>query len=141
MQVFQQPHDFTSRIDIEISGRFVRQNQRRTIDQGPGNRDSLLFAARKLSGEMMRPRSQSYPFERRKSTPAVNLAVTIDHGDLYVFEGRRSWQQVEGLKNESDFCIANAGKLFVPVVCNIFAVKPVTAGARLIEAANDIQEC
>jgi len=40
----QRDHDFIGRSGIEVAGRFVRQEQRRLIDQGAGNGDTLLLA-------------------------------------------------------------------------------------------------
>ena len=42
------PENMFGGFGIEITGRFVRQQQTRSICDGPGNGDTLLFASRKL---------------------------------------------------------------------------------------------
>ena len=43
-QIFEQSHDFDARFRIEISGRFIRQNDRRAIYQRTCNGDALSLA-------------------------------------------------------------------------------------------------
>ena len=44
--------DLAARREVEVAGRLVGQHDRRSIDQGPGDRDPLLLAGRQLVGPM-----------------------------------------------------------------------------------------
>ena len=48
----EQAQDALGRGGIEVSGRFVRDQERRAMDQGAGDRGPLLFAAAQLMDEM-----------------------------------------------------------------------------------------
>ena len=42
----QEPHDLVADLRVEVGGRLVGQDERRVVDQRPGDRHPLLFAAR-----------------------------------------------------------------------------------------------
>ena len=48
VQLLDDPHDLAARSCIEVSGRFVGQEDRRGLDQRPGYADPLLLAAREF---------------------------------------------------------------------------------------------
>ena len=45
------PHDFVADLRIQIGGRLVGQDQGRIVDEGPGDRNSLLLATRQGFGQ------------------------------------------------------------------------------------------
>ena len=47
VQTLQDGEDGIGIFGVQVSGRLIGQKQRRMIHQGPGDRDTLLFAARK----------------------------------------------------------------------------------------------
>jgi hypothetical protein len=68
MQPFQQLEHGPSILLVQISGRFIRQQHARPCDERPGNRNTLLFPARKFSrtvfGPILEPNLRQ-PFPRR----------------------------------------------------------------------------
>ena len=68
MQPFQQLEHGPSILLVQISGRFIRQQHARPSDERPGNRNTLLFPARKFSrtvfGPILQPNLRQ-PFPRR----------------------------------------------------------------------------
>src|SRR4051794_39868745 len=64
IKILEQLHDFFTGPGIEITSRLIRENDRRIIDQSPGNRDPLALAAGQLVRFMMHPVAQSYFAER-----------------------------------------------------------------------------
>ena len=50
VELFEQMHDFSGEFGIEVTGRFVRKDDRRFVDDSPGDADPLLFA----TGEVYR---------------------------------------------------------------------------------------
>ena len=71
-------HDLVAVTPVQLPGRFVRQDDLRLVDQGPGHRHPLAFASGKAVGGMVEPVSQ-FTFSRAatiragrsfRSTPA-----------------------------------------------------------------------
>src|ERR1700730_13983545 len=62
VQLLEHVHDFDRGTAVEVSGRFVREKDRRVIYQRTGNRDALLLTAGKLRWEMVGAIGQSYQF-------------------------------------------------------------------------------
>ena len=65
-------HDFPAGARVEVAGRLVAKQDRRPVDQGSGNRDALLLAARKLILLVVETVAQPHPFEQF-SSPALPL--------------------------------------------------------------------
>jgi hypothetical protein len=49
----QQRHDLFAGARVQVSGRLVGEEDRRIVDQRPGNRHPLLLSAGKLVGPMV----------------------------------------------------------------------------------------
>src|SRR6266446_3609764 len=64
LNLAQQKQNLLAVDAIEVSGGFVSKQYRWAIDQGAGQRATLLLAARQLAGPMPTPRSQAHMFER-----------------------------------------------------------------------------
>src|SRR5882724_983919 len=64
LNLAQQKQNLLAVHAIEVSGGLVGEENRRAIDQGAGQRATLLLAARQLAGPMPTPRSQAHMFER-----------------------------------------------------------------------------
>jgi hypothetical protein len=60
----QRLHDLMRIAGIEISGRLVCKQQDRIVDQGAGDRDALLLAARQLPRRVSLAISQTQEFQR-----------------------------------------------------------------------------
>ena len=64
VQFLEQIHDRFAIARIEISGRFVREKDRRFAGQSAGHGDTLLLAAGELARQMFRAVAHSNAFER-----------------------------------------------------------------------------
>lgn len=58
IEPIEKPEEFPAGAGVEISGRFVGQQHPGVIHQCPRDGNSLLLAARKLSGLVMQPASK-----------------------------------------------------------------------------------
>ena len=59
LQLEQQVADARGGGAVEVAGRFVSQQQGGLVDQRPGQRDSLAFAARKFRRSVIEPISRA----------------------------------------------------------------------------------
>ena len=59
----QVTEDLVARIAVELTGRFIGQDERGFLQQGPRDRDSLLFASGEFLGTVCRPFTQTDLFE------------------------------------------------------------------------------
>ena len=61
---------------VEIAGRLVGHHERRVGDQGAGDRDALLLAARQLVGIVIQPVGQAHHLQRRAGVGAAPVSYT-----------------------------------------------------------------
>ncbi len=83
MQALNQIHNCIGIMFVQISGRFIREQQRRIVDQRPRNRHALLLSPGQLRSLMLRPRRQPYfakPFRRPSSAPRHNPTLRMSKG-------------------------------------------------------------
>ena len=66
--------------------------------------------------------------------------LRVDQRELDVLQRGRACQQIEGLKNESDFLVAHCCQLVVAHCLDCRAIEDVFAGGRPVEAADDVHE-
>src|SRR5678815_6057616 len=112
------------------------------IHKGASNRDTLSLAPRKLVGLVSHTLSQVHRRERflRHLMSLRRANTTINQRQLDVVQRGGAREQIERLKNETDFLVANASKLVVVHLRNVLAVEPVFALARSIETADQIHQ-
>lgn len=105
VQFHKQLHQLGSDVVVDVAGRFVGQQQFRSVDDRARNGDSLLFAA----GQGCR-RVQNMPV---KLDPLQQFFHAFAHfalfhaadaqGQGHVVEGRQMVEQAEVLKHDADF--------------------------------------
>ena len=61
-------------VRVEVAGRLVGEQQRRAVDQRPGDRDALLLAAGELRRVVVQPVAQADALEQLRG-PVAALAV------------------------------------------------------------------
>ena len=66
--------------------------------------------------------------------------LTVEQGQLDIFQRRSAREQIETLKNEAELPIANVGQLVAVEARNIDAIEQVAAARRAIEAAEHIHQ-
>ena len=142
VQVFHEFHNFIAGLRIQVAGRLVGQDDGWIIDQGAGNGDALALSAGKLIGLVVHAFAQIDGGKR--GLGALNAFVrgraAIDQGQLHVVQSRGAREQIERLKYEADFFIADAREFVVIEFADQIAVEPVTALGRRVEAADQVHE-
>ena len=97
---------------IEIAGRFVRQDNRRPVDDGARQGDALLLAARKLEWLVMHLVFQVQHSENLAAAIRIVRAVSMNaFGQSQVAFGSQCRKQIKTLKDKSDLSSANVGSL------------------------------
>ena len=75
-----------------------------------------------------------------RSSALGGRRAVVDEGQLDVVQRGGAGKQVEGLEDEADFLVADAGQLIVVELADEMAVEPVAAFAGGIEAADEVHE-
>ena len=109
---------------VEISRRFVRQDNRRSVDDRSGQSDPLLLAARKLKRLMVH---FIFKFQKLQDlAPPVGALASITTMDLFgqleITLGRECRKQIKALKDKSNLTPPNVGPAGVRHLCKILAV-------------------
>lgn len=120
VELFEQAHQAKSDVVVEVSGRFVGQEQFRAGDDGAGDGNALLLAAGKGEGQGALVVAEANPFEEFVDVAADFFfgAACDAQGQGDVIEGRKVRQQTEFLKHDTDF-LAELCELFAREVVNI----------------------
>jgi hypothetical protein len=128
--------------EVEVTGRFVGEQNRRIHRQGAGDGDALPFAARQFVGEVRQPmieldEGQQFTGARVHfgARPASQVQRQAD-----VFERCQSWQQVEELEDESDFVAPDASQGIVREATEPFAVDDHVSGCGAVESADQVEQ-
>ena len=128
---------------VEVAGRLVTHEDRRAVDECPGDRHALLLAAGELGGMVVEPVGEADALERLTGTFAPLAGGNppgIDHRQLDILERRRPCQEVEVLEHEAEVTIADRGALVLGERHHLPAVEPVAPGRGPIEAAERVHE-
>ena len=131
---------------IEVSGRFIGQDQGRIVCQGPGDRDPLTFSPGKLGGKMVDPLPQADPFQQLPGPlPEFGAGGMLSpspypQGNNHVLPGRELGQKVKELEDKTDTPVPEARSGFAGELKDRPAGKEDTALGRGIEGAEDMEE-
>ena len=113
VEILEKPQDLSAGLSVESTGRFIRQDKNRIIDQGSRDSYPLLLPAGQLIwlvvGAILEPYSFKDCFRFLPSLIAGGL--TVSQGQFDVLYRCCPGKQVEGLKNKAD--------LHVPCRCQI----------------------
>ena len=92
---------------------------------------------------MFRAVAEADALERRECVLATLTArqAGVQQRQLHILQNRRARKQIERLKNEADFLIANPGQRAGGELGNVIAVEPIFSAGRRIEAAEDMHQC
>ena len=88
-ELHQKLHDLGGGTGIKGACRFIRQEYAWPIDQGPGDRDSLLLSARELHGAVIHAIPQTYHLEAfaRSRVEITYLPAGVTERQLHIGEG------------------------------------------------------
>jgi hypothetical protein len=125
MQPLKQLEHGPSILLVKISGRFIRQQHARPSDERPGNRNTLLFPARKFSRTVFGPVAQPnlrQPFPRRFQRVWLWFSAH-QQGHRYVLRCRKIRQQLMPLPEKPHGSIAKFRQSRVIIRFNRFIRK------------------
>src|SRR5437016_10033757 len=127
---------------VEVSGGLVGEEDGGLVHEGAGDRDALALPARQLVGPVVHPVAQPDAGERPGGllAPLARRLPRVDQRQLHVVERRRTRQQVEGLEDESDLLVADAGQLVIGQIAHLLPVQPVFARRGCVQAADQVHE-
>ena len=110
---------------VEVAGRLVGQQDFGLVYQRPGDGHPLLLAAGKLPGLVGGPLLQPDGPQRLQRRFPDFGTIRIDERQFHVFQGADPRQQVKGLKDKSDFLIADLGQFVAVQAADFPAVQNV----------------
>ena len=115
MQPREQGHDFIAGLGVQISGRLVGQHDGRRIHQRAGHGHALALPAGKFVGLVMHALAKIDGLERAFGARQAlfRRRAVVDHGQLDIVQRCGARQQIERLKDESDFLVADGGQLII----------------------------
>jgi hypothetical protein len=142
VQLLEQFHDAARHLRVQITGGLVRQQESRGAGQGARNRDTLLLAAGELGRIMPRACRQADALQGFLDA-ALALARTeapIAQRHLDVIVNIQVRNQIERLKYEADFLVAQLRALIVVETAHIGAVEQVFAAGEFLQQARNGQK-
>ena len=142
VQVGEQLHHFVAVGGVEVSGRFVRQDQLGVVHHGAGYGDALLLTTRELLGVVVAAVHDLHFIEDHFYAlfPFGAFYAEIDKGEFDVFENGQLIDQVEALEYEADITFAKVGPFAFVVMCDFGTVEHEAAAIGIIEETEDIQQ-
>ena len=142
VQLAEQLHDGFAVLRVEVSGRLVRQQDRRGAGDGAGDRDALLLTARELRGQVLGAVRHADLLERRHHALLAlgRLHAAIGERQLDVLVDVQVADQVEALEDEPDLAVAHARALGERQVRDFLAVQDVAPFGRRVEQPQDREQ-
>src|SRR3974390_35629 len=140
VKIFKQVHDFFACLGVKVPGWLVRKNDRGVIHQSAGDSDALALAAGEFVGLVMHPGRQVDALQSKLGLfdTLFRGSAVVDQRQLNVVQRGSARQKIEGLKNETDFLVADVGELVVVQFADQATGQPVAAGGRGIQAADQV---
>jgi hypothetical protein len=136
----EQFHDFLTPCRIQISRRFVCQQDFGLANNGPGNCHSLLLSPGKLSGGMGFPSFETHRFQsRHRVFPAfMGRNSPVDQRQLNIFQRRSPVQQIEPLKNKAQIMPAEHSPLITGQIPHLNPFKQIAPRTGTVQTAQNI---
>ena len=127
-------------LSIEVAGRFVGEKDFRAMNEGTGERDALLFTARKLGRVMAEPIRESYLREQFHGFfMATGMAAQFER-DEHIFDRGERRDKLEILKDEPDEAVAQGGPGVLIEVFERLAIKPHAARGGIVEPGAEAEQ-
>ena len=98
-------------LGIEIPGRLIGEHDLRTMNEGAGKRDALLFPAGKLERIVIETVTEADLGEQVFRVLLATGLATEFQRNQYVFDSREGRDQLEALENEADEAVPERGPL------------------------------
>jgi hypothetical protein len=135
--------DFRPRCGVEISRRLVREEDRGIDGKGTRYRNALAFAARKLVREVIHAVVKVNHLEKLFG-PCLNFVegpVTKVQWQSDIFKRTQRGEEIEELKDESDFVATDAREIVIPQAREVLTLDLDCAGGRTIQPSDQVQQC
>src|SRR6266542_3563399 len=128
VEVLEDLHDLHRGAAVQVAGGFVRQQDRRPVDQSARNGDALLLSAGKLRGKVINAIAQPNHLQglMRPLRALLLTQLGVQSGQLDIFQRRGARQQVESLEDKAELAIANGGELTFVELGNVGSFQDVT---------------
>src|SRR5215204_7823507 len=112
------------------------------IHERTRDRDALSLAARELVGLVSHTLSQVHGLKRllRHFMSLRGADASVNQRQLNVVKCSRAREQIESLKDEADFLVANACKFVVVHFRDVLGVEPVLTLTWRIETADQVHQ-
>jgi hypothetical protein len=135
-------HDFDGGAAVEIASGLVGEQDGGTVDESACDGNTLLLAAGHLGGEMVGAFGEANHCESIGGTFLAFGLIDfgVEGGKFGVFERGGARKQIEALKDEADFLVADEGERFFVVPRNVGSFEKVTTGTGTIETAEHVHE-
>ena len=132
VELVEEGHDLVAGLGVEVSGGLVGEDDGGVVDQGAGDGDALALAAGELVGLVHHAGAEVDGLEDFLGAGDAlgGGGAVVDEGQLDVVQGGGAGEQVEGLEDEADFLVADAGELVVVELGDVVAVEPVAGPGR-----------
>lgn len=128
--------------EVEVPGRFVREDEIGLVDQGSRHGDPLLFAPgqaiRKFACAVGEP-DLGEQCPRARTAPAVESSQELERKTEVLFDGQRG-DQVEELEDEPEPCAPQSSALGVGETSEVVAVEHDTSGVRRVEPCDEVEK-
>lgn len=140
VEFVKETHDRLAGARVEVSSRFVGQDQTRSIDDGAGDGDTLTFTTGHFARCVPPTFAQADAVECLHGSLPAKATSSINHGNHHIFQCAGSIDQVERLKDEADVVVSDLGELlFRQIADNLLAKREGPAGGS-VKAPQDVHE-
>ena len=142
LKTVEQSHDLHAGLGVEVASGFVGKDDRGLVHQSPGDGHALSLSTGKFVGLMLHAGFHAHSAERSPCTlhPFFGGDAGINQGEFDIVQRGRACQQVEGLEDESNFFVANAGEFVIVEFADLLPIQPVLALRRSIQTADQVHE-
>src|SRR4030095_4013230 len=127
-------------LGVQVAGGFIGKKNFRFVDDGAGDGHTLLFTSRHFGGLMREPAFEAEHFGYDVKTVWIEAIAVNVLCDRDVAPGGECREEIETLKDESDFASAELGALGIAQFGQIVTVHQDFSSRSLCQAANDIQK-
>jgi|GEM_PF-5899945 len=137
----QNVHDFSRCSGIEISRRFIGENDHRVSDKRSCNGNPLLLTTRKLVRGMVFTLLQANLAQLHQGFLAtISRFTAVDMGEAYIVEEVHPFEKMKLLKYKSGCRIAQGRKFVISQIIDACAQKSVFTAVRLVQHAQNMHE-
>src|SRR6266571_2329709 len=143
VQRLQQIQNLIAGLSVEVACRLIAEQQRGVADNGAGDANALLFAARELTGIMPGSVRKPHDPQRRRHVflPLALGEVRQQQGQFHVPLRREHGRQIVKLEHEADVARPPRSQSAARQRIGALATDGDRALRRPIQSANEVEQC